>query len=433
MRAFVKTFAAVLAAVLLMPAAVRAEPPAAVVYHVEEDFSGLADGVKFADYGELKKEWTADQATQYETVGAKGSLYFGPFAQLILNRRLTGPYVFTSSVKAPNNQYFGVFVRSTGEYLSGVTYYEHDGITTESGDADNEGIGATGIYVMPRADRLMLCVKTADSTQPKGIGTDKTYFDLETDFSAGFTALTFTDDGETVAVSVADKPVCTVEMSGRSETDFMSSFAVFTKAVIRDPSGNTVKTVENCRISADFSVLAYGMRINHANVDDISVTEYEKKAPETEPPLGIRRVDIKCQPEKYEYLLGEELDLSDTFLEVTYENGVKEDVKVTPDMVEGFDSSKTGSQVLTVRYAGTSAAYSVFIVEEYGQSTAGITTGSVTYQPENTEADDGGKGVSRNTVVIAAAAVGAVIFGGLIAAVVKGKKKDGADGKEEKL
>ncbi|MBP5208045.1 MAG: bacterial Ig-like domain-containing protein [Clostridia bacterium] len=399
-----------------------------VAYHTELDFADISDTGSFTGYTGFGDDWKAVQATNYETRGDGGTLRFAPFAELVLQHRLTGPYVFETDVKSPGSQFFGVFVRSTGENLSGVTFFEHDGILTESGDADNEGIGATGIYVMPRGDRIILCIKTADTSQAKGIGTDKTYFDTGADMSGGFARLTFEDDGAEVRILVDGNLVCTVKMSDPSDTDFMSTCRLFTRAEIFDANGTGVKTVAGCRISADFSTVAFGMRISEAFIDNVSLTEYEKEPEETKAPLGIRRVDIKCQPEKSEYLIGEELDLSDTFLEVTYENGVKEDVRVTADMVFGFDSSVAGPQVLTVKYGGTSAAYSVYVVKEHGQSvtdeqtTLDFDTAAET-KPEEEE-DNGGIGKGVIIAVIAVAAVFCV----MMIVMFAGRKKDRDNG-----
>ncbi|MBO4868678.1 MAG: bacterial Ig-like domain-containing protein [Clostridia bacterium] len=397
-----------------------------VVYHTELDFDDISDTGSFTGYSGFGDDWKATQATNYETRGDGGVLRFAPFAELVCQRQLTGPYVFSADVKSPGSQYFGIFIRSTGEYLSGVTFYEHDGTLTESGADDNEGIGATGIYVLPRGDKIILCIKTADTSRAKGIGVDKTYLDAGADMSGDFARLTFEDDGAEVRILVDGNLVCTVKMYDPSDTDLMSSHRLFTRAQIFDAGGGSVKTVVGCRISADHSTVAFGMRISEAFIDNVSLTEYEKEPEETKAPLGIRRVDIKCQPEKSEYLIGEELDLSDTFLEVTYENGVKEDVRVTADMVFGFDSSVAGPQVLTVKYGGTSAAYSVYVVKEHGQSvtdeqtTLDFDTAAET-KPEEEE-DNGGIGKG---VIIAVIAVAVVFCVMIIAMLAKRKDREG--------
>ena len=93
---------------------------------------------------------------------------------------------------------------------------------------------------------------------------------------------------------------------------------------------------------------------------------------------------------------------------------------MTEDMVSGFDSSAVGACVITVRYGETSAAYSVFIVEEYGQSTREVTTAfEIDTTPETEPVPSGG---GAKPVMIAAAAVAAVILAVLIFAVVRTRK-----------
>ena len=426
-----KITALIIAVLTVFCLCVNVNAEGGAVYENKVDFNGLDNGQSFIDY-DFGGQWEPTRATQndgFDGLGDGGSLRFGPFTQLVSTHRLTGKYVFSTDIKVPNNQYFGVFVRTTGESLNGTPYFEHDG-TESNGAADNDCIGSTGIYVIPRANKVIVCIKTADGAAPKGIGTDKTVLDISTDVSAAFTPLVFEDDGREIGISVGGELVCTVEMSDVTELDVMSEYKIFRRAALKDADGNEIKTVENCRICADFSTVAYGMRINSANIDNISITEYEREPEVTSAPLAIRRVDIKRQPDKSEYLIGEELDLSDTFIEVTYENGVKRDVAVTADMVTGFDSSTLGAKVLTVSYGGTSAAYSVYVVEQYGQSAATTDTGLVidTALPEESEVK-GDKPSPVLPIVIAAAAV--VLCAVLAVAVIKGKGFRKTAGKED--
>ena len=419
-----RTIAVIFITAVILTVCVYAEAESAVVYETKEDFSALEDNASFTEYAPLTNEWRTERATQADCVGEKGTLRFNPFTQLVLDRKLTGPYVFSSDIKSPGAQFFGVFVRSTDENLSGTPYFEHDGTLTDKGEADNEGIGCTGICVIPRGKKLLLCVKTADETKTKGIGTDKTYFDVDCDFSNSFAKLSFDDDGNTLKISAADKPVCSIVMSERTEFDYMSSCKLFSKADIYGADGELVKTVMNCRICAEYSTIAYGMRISTANIDNIYICEYEKQAEEAGPAIEIKRVDIKVQPDKYEYLIGEELDLTDTYLEITYVNNVKEDVKVTEDMVTGFDNGSLGVRLLTVRYGDRAATYSVKIVEEYGMETQ---TERQTIDIDTSPAvpDDGkGEGVDTKAVIAIAAASVGVVGIALLIFIIRGKKTD---------
>lgn len=401
-----------------------------VVWELKEDFSGLENNQSFTTYKNLTNEWLAEKAVSYDGVGDNGSLHFGAFTQLILKRQLTGPYVFSTDLNVPNNQFFGVFVRSTGEYLSGVTYFEHDGILTPSGADDNEGIGATGIYVIPRANRMILCIKTADMSKNKNIGTDKTSFDLDCNFESAYTNLKFEDDGDTVKIYAANKLVCYVELSEPDSKDYMSTHMLYRKAEIYGANGQKIKTVNDCRICAEYSTLAYGLRISSANIDNIYVCEYEGNTTVTEAVIGISRVDIKRAPEKTEYLVGEELDLSGMYLEITYENKVKKDVKITADMVEGFDNTTTGVKQLTVNYENRTAVYSVKVVDEYSPETEKPRE-TIDFDTSPATSVSVNESNGMNTTVIIIIIIAVVVVCAVIAAVVIKSKKSSAN--EDKI
>ena len=125
----------------------------------------------------------------------------------------------------------------------------------------------------------------------------------------------------------------------------------------------------------------------------------------------------------------EAIPLSDTYLEITYENGVKEDVKVTADMIEGFDNKTVGVKLLTVNYGSKSAAYSVKVVNEYTveteteRETIDFDTSPATSEAE---ADNGGR---STTVIIVAVIATVAVLALIITFIVKGRKP----GDEDKL
>ena len=143
-------------------------------------------------------------------------------------------------------------------------------------------------------------------------------------------------------------------------------------------------------------------------------------------PLAVKRVDIKAQPEKSEYLIGEELDLSDTYLEITYENGVKEDVKVTPDMIEGFDNTTVGVKLLTVNYGNKSAAYSVWIVEEYTKETE-TERETIDFDPTPATSEAVSETATGSKTVVITAIIATVIVLALILTFIMRGKKRGED------
>ena len=76
--------------------------------------------------------------------------------------------------------------------------------------------------------------------------------------------------------------------------------------------------------------------------------------------LGI---SIKTLPNKLEYKKGENLDLTGATLNVVKESGTTT-IKITANMVSGYDKNKTGMQVITVTYEWFTAQFSVLVKEE---------------------------------------------------------------------
>lgn len=66
-------------------------------------------------------------------------------------------------------------------------------------------------------------------------------------------------------------------------------------------------------------------------------------------------------PDKTVYTEGETLDLTGGGLSLVYNNGTKEDILLTTDMVSGYDSSAVGEQILTVSYGGFTETFSVTV------------------------------------------------------------------------
>ena len=76
--------------------------------------------------------------------------------------------------------------------------------------------------------------------------------------------------------------------------------------------------------------------------------------------LGI---SIKTLPNKLEYKKGENLDLTGATLNVVKESGTQV-IKITADMVSGYDKNKAGIQVIKVTYEGFITQFSILVKEE---------------------------------------------------------------------
>lgn len=97
-----------------------------------------------------------------------------------------------------------------------------------------------------------------------------------------------------------------------------------------------------------------------ATITDTASFTYTFKAKQN-PPTSVTVTGIKLDSDsaKKIYTEGDALDVSGLTLEVSKSDGSKETVNVTAAMVNGFDSSKTGKQTLTVTYEGFTDTYEV--------------------------------------------------------------------------
>lgn len=82
-------------------------------------------------------------------------------------------------------------------------------------------------------------------------------------------------------------------------------------------------------------------------------------------PITLSSIEIKSQPNKTEYYVGEELDFTGAMIKVNYSDGSSEDKAITAEMISGYDKTIAGTQTLTVTYSEDSiektATFSVVV------------------------------------------------------------------------
>ena len=141
--------------------------------------------------------------------------------------------------------------------------------------------------------------------------------------------------------------------------------------VLTGNTGNGAVTYEYKPATADES--AYGTTVPTAAGDytvRATVAEtanYEGGAtaaeftvsPAPPAPVTVTGITLNSDSAKKVYTEGEALDVTGLTLEVSKSDGSKSTVDVTAAMISGFDSSKTGTQTLTVTYEGFTDTYEV--------------------------------------------------------------------------
>ena len=75
----------------------------------------------------------------------------------------------------------------------------------------------------------------------------------------------------------------------------------------------------------------------------------------------LSSIVVSTLPDKVEYVLGEELDVTGGVLTLCYGQSHTHTAQMTADMVTGFDSSMIGQQTLTVSYEGLTAKFDVTV------------------------------------------------------------------------
>lgn len=77
------------------------------------------------------------------------------------------------------------------------------------------------------------------------------------------------------------------------------------------------------------------------------------------PQTRIDSIEVKNLPDKTEYDQGEELDISGATVEFIYEDGLKQEIILTEDMLGDYDMTKVGEQAIPVIKNGVKTTFSI--------------------------------------------------------------------------
>lgn len=101
------------------------------------------------------------------------------------------------------------------------------------------------------------------------------------------------------------------------------------------------------------------------------------------PQARIAGIELTSPPDKLEYTVGEELELTGGVLSILYENGVRSSVSLESDIVSGYDADKPGIQTILVSYVNNTVSFEVEVKE--------ILPEGLELDHEEAEIDRGGK------------------------------------------
>ncbi len=125
-----------------------------------------------------------------------------------------------------------------------------------------------------------------------------------------------------------------------------------------DNSSNVIDLTED--MITGFDNTKIGKNVLTVKYDNFS-TEIEIEIVAKE----ILSIQLKEMPLKTKYIQNyEELDVTGGTIEVKYNDNTTENIKLTKEMVYGFDNSKLGQQTLTIKYGNTNIEYNVEIIKK---------------------------------------------------------------------
>ena len=82
-----------------------------------------------------------------------------------------------------------------------------------------------------------------------------------------------------------------------------------------------------------------------------------------EVPIKLEKIEIKSNPKKINYTFGEELELNEGKLSLTYSHGYGTTINLQSNLVtiEGYDKNKVGKQIIKVQYEGKETVFEVVV------------------------------------------------------------------------
>ena len=334
------------------------------------DFDSYELGTDFSTLEDLMENWiiqnaTGDYITKVDGTEENKYLAFAPFAQMYLAEGLTDKYVFSADMTLPVNHGFGMFIRSTGE-TNVNPYFEDD----KSG-LGILGIGPNGIYITPNGKSLKVYVKYYDEKKSadkemKYLNNKTVTLKTEQDFSAGFYRISIADYGTGAKIFVEGQLIATLEFSEIVDgyDEMLSEYKFYSNVKVIDNTGKQKAEVKNALVCADSSVLAFGMRINEAYVDNVVISEYQE---------AITDVSISGTP-KTNYTVGDKFDAAGAVIVTTYESGKTKKTAISESMLEGFDTTSAGDKTVKIVFGDKEFELAITVSEPAAPTDAPVPT-----------------------------------------------------------
>ncbi len=225
----------------------------------------------------------------------------------------------------------------TRSYGSGICGYMGSGTKIEycfnNANVSSSGLYACGIgYSISTKNAISMCYNSGDikgSSYGSGITCSAT---IENCYNSGKTS------GDAIASSTA---VNCYYLSGTGRTS--TGATSLTESQMKTQSMFAGFDFDKTWILDPYANYPYPQLRD--NIQDLSQT--------------VKELSILSFPTKYEYLTGEELDLTGLIVEATYVSGLTEVINITPDMLSGFDNTVIGKQTVVITKDGVTESFEV--------------------------------------------------------------------------
>ncbi len=79
--------------------------------------------------------------------------------------------------------------------------------------------------------------------------------------------------------------------------------------------------------------------------------------------IRVKSVNLTTAPAKLVYNQGETLSISDSVLEIEYEDGIKTSIPLSLEMLDGYDMMQIGTQTVNVTYGGVKTSFQIEVKE----------------------------------------------------------------------
>ena len=146
----------------------------------------------------------------------------------------------------------------------------------------------------------------------------------------------------------------------------------YVKGTELDKTGGKLEVKYNNNKTEEIDMTAEGVEVIGYNANELGeqtiTVKYREKETTFEVTVknDISTIEVKEESMETTYVKGTELDKTGGKLEITYENGEKEEIDMTAEGVEvaGYDANELGKQTLTVKYKGKETTFNVIVVEK---------------------------------------------------------------------